>query len=196
MWFSSKLQQAGRGKSPSHNQAFPKKILLHWRHCLLRLRHIQQQSCQKAIKGTATESTTPPDASCTAHIVRNVNLSKHSRNCILLTTLKINTAHKQWAFPIPLQLRYHTLPASIKKKKKSLPVWREPVNSLRRYWANFNISRLHRFLQPLILSNKVFLWGQPEVFANKKTPKRQSLRGKFCLSLCHRLPPNSCGMSC
>lgn len=78
------------------------------------------------------------------------------------------------------QLRYHALPASI-KKKKSLPVWREPVNSLRRYWANFNISRLHRFLQPLILSNKVFLWGEPEVFANKK--KKDSLWGETSVSV-------------
>lgn len=70
----------------------------------------------------------------------------------------------------------------LKKKKKSLPVWREPVNSLRRYWANFNISRLHRFLQPLILSNKVFLWGESEVFANRKRRKKKKetkKRGSF-----------------
>lgn len=53
------------------------------------------------------------------------------------------------------------------KEKQSLPVWREPVISLRRYWANFMISRLHRFLQPLILSNKVFLWEEPGTFADR-----------------------------
>lgn len=59
------------------------------------------------------------------------------------------------------------------KEKRSLPVWREPVISLRRYWANLMISRLHRFLQPLILGNNVSSEESQETFADRGTGFRQ-----------------------
>lgn len=49
--------------------------------------------------------------------------------------------------------------------------------SLSRYWANFSISRLHRFLQPLILSNTESPGEEPEDFAKEGNSSCQQTSG-------------------
>lgn len=56
--------------------------------------------------------------------------------------------------------------------------------SLSRYWANFSISRLHRFLQPLIVGGTVFLPEGPQHFADAESRLRRQTSGAL-----QSLPP-------
>lgn len=169
MRFPSKLQQAGEREKTPHPIKHFKKFPFHTEDTASLDWGTFNGSPARNMKNASRESRSTLTESCAAHIARNVHLSKHPPTVCYWQHSEY-TQHRN-SEPFLFHLNFViklSRPRLKKKEKKSLPVWREPVNSLRRYWANFNISRLHRFLQPLILSNKVFLWGEPEVFANKK----------------------------